>query len=688
MQTLYRLSGRILAWCLLLLILASTAAIAAPRTLRMGIEQNPPLAGVSVTGKPEGLFVDLMNEIARLEGWQIEYLPCPQARCLEMLGSHQIDLMAPLAWLPERAEQFVFSADDVITNWGVIYSRPDAHIHSFLELQQRRIGIVPNNVQTIYLRKHLDKFGINVRFVDYPTFDDVLGALDKGEVDAAVVGRLFAMQRASAYRVEATPIIFNPIHVHFAFAQQTDPQVVAAVDRHLELFKAQPDSLYFHSLNRWLHPKDSFSIPFWLKLLLATLVASSLLLFGFNLLLRRSVEHKAAELKKAEATFRNIFDNAPIGIFQSTANGRLTSINNAFATLFGYPSPEVMLGSVQNVTTQLFANPDQQQRLTQQLQSTEMVVLDDLEFQRSDGTLFFGTLYIRANRQGNGNDAKLFDGFVVDSSERRTTQEILLQHEKMLMVGGLAAGMAHEINNPLGIIAQDLQNLQRRLSPGLPVNQQVAARLGLDLEVLQTYFTERGISGYLQSIGEAVRRTSRIIDNMLQFSRQNGTSHQLAPLQEVVEHALELAGGDYDLRKLHRFQELRIERSYSPDLPLVPMNVTEIEQVLINLVKNAAQALSDWPGERTIRISTCRDGSYALLSLCDTGPGMDEAVRLRVFEPFFTTKPVGSGTGLGLAVSHAIVTKNHKGLITVAASPGKGCCFTIRLPLIQEGNHA
>jgi len=681
-----------LPWCILAccLFLTCTAnhGYAANLTLRMGVEQNPPLASVSSNGKPEGLFVDLMNEIARLEGWQVEYISCPQARCLEMLGSHQIDLMAPLAWLPERASQYVFSSEDVITNWGVVYSRPDAHIYSFLDLRQRRIGVVPNNVQTIYLRNHLDEFGINVTLVDYPTFEDVFEALDQGKVDAAVVGRLFAMRRAAAYRVQATPIIFNPIRVHFAFAQQTEPQVVAAINRHLEIFKAQPDSIYFRSINHWLRPADRFSIPFWLKLLLISLVGSSLLLTGFILLLRRTVERKTSALKNAEATFRGIFDNAPIGIFQSTSDGRLTSINNAFATIFGYSSPEHMMREIRDINSQLYADPDQWRRRICQLQNAETLIVDDLEFLRSDGTHFFGTIYIRAIRDANSNQTLLFDGFVVDSTERRRTQEILLQHEKMLMIGGLAAGMAHEINNPLGIIAQDLQNLQRRLTPGLTANRQVAERLGLDLDTLQTYLAEREITGYLHSISDAVRRTSRIIDNMLQFSRQNSTNHQLTPLHEVIEHSLELAGGDYELRKLHKFQELRIDRDYASDLPLIPINVTEIEQVLINLLKNAAQALSGWSGERVIRISTRCDGTYALLTLCDSGPGMPEETRLRVFEPFFTTKPVGSGTGLGLAVSHAIITKNHKGLINVASTPGKGCCFMIRLPITQGGNHA
>lgn len=688
MRLPYRRVCTIMVCTLCLTVLTALQAYAEPLRLRMGLEQNPPLAGVAASGKAEGLFVDLMDEVARLEGWQIEYISCPQAECLAMLDDHQIDLMAPLAWSPERARRFLFSNSDIVTNWGVVYSHNNSHIHSFLDLQNHPVGVVPNDIHFQRLKEQLQAFGVKADYRSYPTFDAVFQALEQGEVEAGVVGRFFAMKRAAAYRIEATPIIFNPIRVHLAISKAVTPEVVAAINKRIDLLKAQPDSVYYRSLSRWITPKNSWVMPLWLKLLLWSLAGATVLLIAFILLLRRNVTRKAHELQAIETTYRNIFDNAPIGIFQATADGRLTSINNAFATLFGYPSPEEMLGTVQNVTTQLFADSDQQLRLTQQLQSTAMVVLDDLEFLRSDGTHFFGTLYIRAIRQGNGSGTMLLDGFVVDSTERRRTQEILLQHEKMLMTGGLAAGMAHEINNPLGIIAQDLQNLQRRLSPELATNRACAERLGLDLNILQAYLAEREITGYLHSISEAVRRTSRIIDNMLQFSRQSGTSHQLAPLPEVIDHALELAGGDYELRKQLKFQELHIERTYDPELPLVPMNVTEIEQVLINLVKNAAQALADWPGERAIRISTKRDGNYALLTLCDTGPGMNEEVRLRVFEPFFTTKPVGSGTGLGLAVSHAIITKNHKGLIKVTATPGKGCCFMIRLPLIQERNHA
>jgi hypothetical protein len=111
--------------------------------------------------------------------------------------------------------------------------------------------------------------------------------------------------------------------------------------------------------------------------------------------------------------------------------------------------------------------------------------VDDIQFYRKDGTRFYATMYIRGTRDTATGEVVLLDGFVVDTTEHRQTLEIMLQHEKMLMISGLAAGMAHEINNPLGIIAQDLQNLERRLSPALPKNRQIAEELGIDLIALQ-----------------------------------------------------------------------------------------------------------------------------------------------------------------------------------------------------------
>jgi PAS domain S-box-containing protein len=272
---------------------------------------------------------------------------------------------------------------------------------------------------------------------------------------------------------------------------------------------------------------------------------------------------------------------------------------------------------------------------------------------------------------------------IEDVTEQARVQELMIQTEKMLSVGGMAAGMAHEINNPLGIIIQAAQNVERRVSPELPANRKAAEELGVDLEGINAYFEKRQIPEFIGSIREASLRASRIIANMLQFSRCAGTTMQPASPAGIIEQALELAAGDYDLKKKFDFRSIEIIRDYAPDMPEVPMVEVEIEQVMLNLLKNAAQAMIVNPEDRRPRITLRlrREERYALIEVEDNGPGMGEEVRRRAFEPFFTTKEPGMGTGLGLAVSYMIVTQNHKGLMEVESKPGKGACFRVRLPL-------
>ena len=274
---------------------------------------------------------------------------------------------------------------------------------------------------------------------------------------------------------------------------------------------------------------------------------------------------------------------------------------------------------------------------------------------------------------------------IEDVTERVRVRELLMQTEKMTSVAGLAAGLAHEINNPLGIILQAAQNIDRRISPDLPANRQAADALGLSLERMQTYFAQRQIPEFLGSIRTAAARGVKIVANMLRFSRVE-TIKRPASLSVILEQAIELAASDYDLKKKYDFRSIKIIRDYAPEMPDIPVVAVEIEQVLLNLLKNAAQAMIVTSVERApqITLRLCRDKRYAVIEVEDNGPGMDETIRRRVFEPFFTTREPGIGTGLGLSVSYMIITQNHKGLLEVASTPGNGACFTVRLPLTSQ----
>ncbi|HEF4757690.1 TPA: PAS domain-containing protein [Pseudomonas putida] len=271
-----------------------------------------------------------------------------------------------------------------------------------------------------------------------------------------------------------------------------------------------------------------------------------------------------------------------------------------------------------------------------------------------------------------------------DITQRLSLEEMMVQSEKMLSVGGLAAGMAHEINNPLGAILHNVQNIRRRLSPDLPKNLEQAEQIGIELSTVNNYLQAREVPQLLDGIQQAGARAAKIVTHMLSFSRRS--TRQMAPcdLPALIDQAVEIAGNDFDLAIGFDFKGQAIIRQFDPALGPVPGTANELEQVLLNLLKNAAQAIhlredDSEPGRIILR--TRLNPPWAEIQVEDNGIGMSESVRKRTFEPFFTTKEIGQGTGLGLSVSYFIITNNHKGQMEVQSTLGQGTCFTLRLPL-------
>ena len=273
-----------------------------------------------------------------------------------------------------------------------------------------------------------------------------------------------------------------------------------------------------------------------------------------------------------------------------------------------------------------------------------------------------------------------------DISQRLAMEELMVQSEKMLSVGGLAAGMAHEINNPLGAILHNVQNIRRRLSPELAKNLEQAQTAQVELAAVQHYLELREIPQLLDGIQQAGTRAAKIVSHMLSFSRLSSRTLMPCELTGLIDQAVEIAGNDFDLTESFDFKGLTIVREFDPQLGPVPVTANELEQVLLNLLKNAAQAIhlrdrDDEPGRITLR--TRLNPPWAEIQVEDNGIGMPEQVCKRIFEPFFTTKEIGQGTGLGLSVAYFIITNNHKGQMEAQSSPGAGTCFTLRLPLQQ-----
>ena len=268
-----------------------------------------------------------------------------------------------------------------------------------------------------------------------------------------------------------------------------------------------------------------------------------------------------------------------------------------------------------------------------------------------------------------------------DNSEKHKMEEIIVQTEKMMSVGGLAAGMAHEINNPLGAIMQNSQNIIRRLSPSLKRNQTTAEMIGIDLELLNHYIEQRGIFRFLDNIADAGERATLIVRNMLQFSRMGTTTKEIRDIKELIERTIQIAQSDFALK-----EDSNIEISQD-DITSISLSCigVEIEQVLLNIIKNSIHAIEirqrtdSFKGQ--IAISVQHNAQQIQIHLKDNGIGMDRATKKRIFEPFYTTKEVGSGTGLGLSVSYFIIHSHHGGQLRVNSELNKGTEFVISLPI-------
>lgn len=284
---------------------------------------------------------------------------------------------------------------------------------------------------------------------------------------------------------------------------------------------------------------------------------------------------------------------------------------------------------------------------------------------------------------------------VDDVTERLRIEEMMIQSDKMLSVGGLAAGMAHEINNPLGGIMQTSEVMIERLTSEMSANVRAAKEIGIDLKLIHAYMKKRSIPRMLNTIRDSGRRASTIVGSMLGFSRQSHADFSNHDIVELLEQTITLSQNDYNLKTHYDFKQIEIVRDFEKKLPLISCEPQKVQQVLLNIIKNGAESMLELkdghyqkklkgkerkPPCLTLSLRNISENNMVRIEITDNGMGMEEDVRKRVFDPFFSTKPAGVGTGLGLSVSYFIITENLAGTLSVKSKLGVGTSFIICLP--------
>ena len=359
----------------------------------------------------------------------------------------------------------------------------------------------------------------------------------------------------------------------------------------------------------------------------------------------------------------------------------VVNLNEACMYLHGVESKAELVGSIdRHLPKYSFSFFD---HVVSELASGRTYFYDEIHWENMKGRKLDTLIYIDVV---DGYEETLEKVLItmVDITEKKRLEETIVQAEKMISIGGLAAGMAHEINNPLAGILQGIQNVRRRFSEDISANSKAAQGLGISFADMLQYMKERKVLETLDGIQQSGERAARIVQNMLNFSRGSSAVPVSCNINELLDQTIEIVSNDFDMKKKYDFKKIRIVRNYDQKCMEEKCIPSELEQVFLNMCKNAAQAMNDkdYPegSSPELQLTTEVEDESVIIRIRDNGPGIDPNSRKHIFDPFYSTKSPGLGTGLGLSVSYFIVAENHGGSLEVFSQPGEWTEFVISLP--------
>ena len=659
--------------------------------IRVGVYNFEPLCTISESEEDgKGIFIELLKHIADREDWDLEFIPGTVQECMERLESGDIDLLIAASYSKELSEKFIFTSETVISTWAQAYVQVDSTIQTLVNLEKKEVGVVRDGPYNFELRRVIRKFNIhNCRIVEFNTPSEVLKGIENGWIQVGFVDRLFALNHESEFEVERSPIVFSPVELKYAVAKGKNAKRVDLLDYHLSRLKKDKDSVYYSILDRALGRENDSLILERLKMGLVIAVGIMLLLGLATLVLRQQVKAKTSELyaknvelekeivmrKDVEEKLRHsytllekAFSSMNDGLLITSRDGtRILNYNNAAARLLGYEYSELTGVTTAAIHEDTVAARKFNQRLEKVL-TEQKCMTGEFTLKRKDGVIFPAEVTVTLLKDGDDRDISLLIT-IRDISERKELQRSemrLRQAQKMESIGTMAGGIAHDFNNILTPILGYTQIL---------IDQ-------VDIESTE--------GNYLNHVIQAANRAKSLVSQILAFSRQRDSNREIMNVNVIIKEALKLIRASVP-------STITIQTNIQTDDDLVFADPTEIHQVLMNLCSNAAHAMrsksngiidvtvGDYDGK--IRgwsmEEQLKETDYLVITVRDTGCGIDPSVINRIFDPFFTTKKLGEGTGMGLSAVHGIV-KGLGGAVSVETKQNMGTVFRVYIPRARD----
>jgi two-component system, cell cycle sensor histidine kinase and response regulator CckA len=651
--------------------------------VRVGVYQNTPLT-FEENGKTNGFFIDILEHIAGEEGWKIEYVHSSFPECLSNLKSGKIDLLGCIAYSETRRRNFDYTYESVITNWGQIYLNKKSDIESIIDLKDKKVAVLQNDIYFKNLRELVNQSGIKCRFIEAFEYEDVLELVEMGRCEAGLVSQIYGLQRERDYDIIKSLIFLSPQKLYWAAPKGKNQELLYTLDSYLRKLKSNQQSIYYEALAKWLGIGEKSKFGKYFKWMMSSFVVLLLIFLTVSLILRVQVTSKTKELlikneelikeinyrknaeealRESEEKYRNLFNNAQVGLYRTRiSNGKIVEANDALARVFGYEDRADILDA-EYTTEDNYVDPGTREKLLAIIQEQGEFRNFEARLYRKDGSAawlrYSGRIY---------PEKGYIEGIGADITEEKRLKKRLLQSQKMEAVGTLAGGVAHDLNNILSGLVSYPELLLMDIPEDSPLRKPIL------------------------TIKDSGQKATVIVQDLLTLARRGVAITEVVNLNDIVYDYLKSPEHE-KLKSFHPGVEFKI--NLTPDLLNILGSPVHLSKTIMNLISNAAEAM---PDTGTITISTLnqyldkpvrgyedvQEGDYVVLSVVDSGVGMSEGDLARIFEPFYTKKVMGrSGTGLGMAVVWGAV-KDHNGYIDIQSKEGEGASFTLYFSVTRE----
>ncbi len=665
----------------LLFVLVLTQPLLAATTIKVGIYNNSPAVFLDENQQPAGFFIDILENIAKEEDWELQYQHGSFLEMLTLLKKGEITLMPAVAYSTEREKFFNYADTTLFANWASLYSRNNLEITSLTDLEGKKIVVKQGDIHFLALKEMLGDFYVSCRFLETDDYETALEFIDHKAADIAVVGKLYGNRMKKKFSIKATPIILNPVEIRFAASKSFPQEMLQILDNHLQKMKNSEGSVYYWALNKWFTTERSNKLPPWLITALYSTAGCILLLIIIIAIFKQQLNKRTRELKtlntnlQAEIQERKSIeeDLRKIARMVDASQNAMALIdrdyqhifiNHTYKKLFCEAAETSSLVSLKQLVANDFFTATLLPLIKRCLAGEVLQLVTPAWIKQEKESWWNITFSPYYDQQGN------ITGFVAsihDFTERMELENKLKMKQKMEAVGLLAGGVAHDLNNILsGIVSYpDMLLLNRDKDDPL--------------------------TKPLTTIKKSGERAAMIVQDMLTMSRRGSRSLTPINLNTIIRDFLE----SLEYKKIISQENITINTHLAENLNNSLGSEAHLSKIIMNLFINAIEAIKD-DGSITITSSNTTllkkykgfeiipAGDYVTVSITDTGSGMTETEKNRLFEPFYSTKVLGrSGSGLGLSIVWACM-KDHNGFIDIQTAINEFTRFTLYFPITTE----